>query len=397
MKFEFVRAFVFVMLLFLGLPRNVDAAANLPQSNVEHFHSVAVSYPPPPSDVQTQPTPEQIADFAWKYFVALNWPNSAQSRGQPDLTRKIMDPGPRVWETFKNSDQIFLRRGSDPGLWDSLQSQGKQLHLTSKATHEEMLLLHINQAVGAPLTDQHGNLVFYEKGCNRISYDFIRMHHYYDASNQSTLGPIQFPFGSLEFKAAWRLMTPGDLTNRYYCTSAKVFPPNSPPRVVTVGLVGFHITVKTPNAPQWIWATFEQVDNVPPTKDGVSSSFNNPSHLGDSNIETPPGTPTQVARTLVHLPSAVVQLNADWQKRLAGSHWQYYQLVGTQHPKEPHNPANYIGDPEPTLLANTVLETYIQSTSSCMACHSTAHSKSSRTDATTDFSFLLIDASSSKN
>ena len=31
----------------------------------------------------------------------------------------------------------------------------------------------------------------------------------------------------------------------------------------TMGLVGLHIVSKTPARPQWIWSTFEQVDNVP--------------------------------------------------------------------------------------------------------------------------------------
>ena len=33
---------------------------------------------------------------------------------------------------------------------------------------------------------------------------------------------------------------------------------------MTVGLVGLHIVQRTPSRPQWIWSTFEQVDNVPP-------------------------------------------------------------------------------------------------------------------------------------
>jgi hypothetical protein len=31
-----------------------------------------------------------------------------------------------------------------------------------------------------------------------------------------------------------------------------------------MGLVGLHIAQKTARAPQWIWSTFEQIDNVPP-------------------------------------------------------------------------------------------------------------------------------------
>ena len=33
-----------------------------------------------------------------------------------------------------------------------------------------------------------------------------------------------------------------------------------------MGMVGIHIVQKTPFAPQWIWSTFEQIDNVSPIK-----------------------------------------------------------------------------------------------------------------------------------
>jgi len=31
-----------------------------------------------------------------------------------------------------------------------------------------------------------------------------------------------------------------------------------------IALVGLHIMIKTHYRPQWLWSTFEQVDNVPP-------------------------------------------------------------------------------------------------------------------------------------
>ena len=43
-----------------------------------------------------------------------------------------------------------------------------------------------------------------------------------------------------------------------------------------VGLVGLHIVQKTKSRPQWIWSTFEQVDNVPPAQAGAAAfAFNN--------------------------------------------------------------------------------------------------------------------------
>ena len=52
-----------------------------------------------------------------------------------------------------------------------------------------------------------------------------------------------------------------------------------------VALVGLHIAIKTTDRPQWIWSTFEQVDNVPPASEdepdardaGVPYSYYDPS------------------------------------------------------------------------------------------------------------------------
>jgi len=77
-----------------------------------------------------------------------------------------------------------------------------------------------------------------------------------------------FDTGSTEIKAAWRLLTARDtpaIRARYYVVNgAQVF--NVGTRKCEkqdIALVGFHIVTKTPDRPQWIWSTFEQVDNVP--------------------------------------------------------------------------------------------------------------------------------------
>src|SRR6516162_7532452 len=48
------------------------------------------------------PFPE-FDNFAWRAFVALNWPSLTDPlhRGVPDRAKALGDPGPRVWETFK--------------------------------------------------------------------------------------------------------------------------------------------------------------------------------------------------------------------------------------------------------------------------------------------------------
>ena len=352
------------------------SAASNPQPPIPNLS------PYPPQDIPLPANASEVNDFAWKLFVAMNWPELPGQKGIPDESKRIGDPGITVWRSFKTSGELFQPDGRDPGPWN-FGDPNPLIHLdqNAKATRRELELSEVKQAIGGPLTDQHGNLTYYEKAANVISYDFIRQNKLYNMEGQTRYGPIVFPFGALEVKVAWRIMTGGDNQNRYY-TMPAVVRANGGDKNVTVGLVGLHIITKTPNAPEWIWSTFEQIDNVPgapPAGAAVSWSYNKPGSSTAPNKETKPGTPTQVERYNKDLPGAV---NARWQQALGGTPWQYYQLIGAQYP---------IKNPQPDLLANVVMETYIQPRSSCIDCHSTAKSL---TKENADFSFLLLDAAS---
>lgn len=58
--------------------------------------------------------------FAWQEFIALNWAASSAMRGQPDKNvpaSQFGDPNdqqPTVWETYKESDEVFLADAKDP-------------------------------------------------------------------------------------------------------------------------------------------------------------------------------------------------------------------------------------------------------------------------------------------
>ncbi len=153
---------------------------------------------------------------------------------------------------------------------------------------------------------------------------------------------------------------------------------------MTVGLVGMHIGHKSASSPQWIWSTFEQVDNL--DVDSVAHPNLNPSFV-DTNCpgcavnQLPqkvngvyPRIPTQAWRA-IPIPGDKVALNAQAQAALKkmGSVWQYYQLIDTQWPTEPGTaPSAWDGGlpdaitnkpgghPTPTFLTNITMETYFQ-------------------------------------
>lgn len=387
-----------------------------------------------PLDLPPNPTQSDADIFAWKTFVALNRPALPGRRGVPDPGRKIGEPGPVVWETWKSPDEIFYPDGRQPPGWEQYGGEVPPacrqtgtpgpaagdliLSSTSKAPDgiaNDALRL-AKQAVGGTLTDQNRNLVRYEIRMNRTIFEDIVVKGYYNAEQQDKARSIQFPTEVMEIKAAWREITDRDgaeIRKRFYRRIALIYTPASdgnPASCVKreVGLIGLHITHKTPSRPQWIWATFEQVDNVPPFESApppgrqLPYSFNNPGCLPQMcppNRSTekngkPSGIPTQVTR-VVNVGEDARKINPVWQQLLArevkDSPFQYYQLVDVQWPQAPaQRPA---GNPTPGLVANTSMETYVPE-SSCINCHFTARTLSGRLSS--DYSFMLTQAHAPK-
>jgi hypothetical protein len=270
-----------------------------------------------------------------------------------------------------------------------------------------------NQAFSYPLIDQSLNYAVYEVRFNQSQYDFIRgvdadqSTWLYFVKNLAGKEPIQMPAssppstqGAIMLKAAWKILGPKDNPNRFYSVSSLVLDPETNKCTTQqVGLIGFHIAQKLKDFPQWIWSTFEQVDNVP-GQSGGPYSFNN----GTDNPQTiggyanrPPAMapqlqpvsqrkPVQVTR-FNPIPDSTAGLNPTWQKVLNGTVWQYYQLVMTQWPSNPTvfktredggiYPQDAGGAFPANGVTNTVMETYFQSQNdaagaggnSCMSCH----------------------------
>jgi CubicO group peptidase (beta-lactamase class C family) len=281
------------------------------------------------------------------------------------------------------------------------------------------------------LTDQSGQLVRYEIRVDRDSFDYIVGNGFYNGSTQDAL-PAAFnfptgadggPLGAIEIKAAWKVLGPKDDAKRFFTEEVTivdtrvdiatgrparqgVFPTcnlagEGPCCKRTMGLVGFHIAHKVKGRPQWVWSTFEQVDNAPiqgATPDPKAHySFNDPTCTGcieNGNphlMNAPMTTPVQVARTTrVDIPLLPKDVNDQWHQIVRGSVWENYVLVSTQWPAAPQGAVDDDHQPTPEVLSNTMMETYIQNgdkeTASCLKCHSFA---SGLNGCPGDFSFLL--------
>lgn len=350
--------------------------------------------------------------YSWQLFIALNWPMLAGQRGQPDCNRPLGSPGPTVWQSYKDVNEIFLPNGQNPGPWNSPMSARSLGLINIAALKNTSVVQSVDQAVGGWLIDQRGNPTYYALAANEVSYDYIVQNRFYDETVVSQARNIAFPTQATEIKAAWRVLTPQDNAARYLTTRAQVAQFDSQGQATgttvtaTLGLVGLHIIVKAPGYPQWVWSTFEQVDNVPGGSGSaspysyydasapasrVNQSPCNWQQKGENLICVPkPGTTFQTPDPLTRvtpIASDTAQVNAQYQQNVQQSVLRYYQLVTTQRPLMPDNPGNPLGQPTPALSANVTMESYIQPNSSCMNCHSMATAVNSPYKS--DFSYLF--------
>jgi hypothetical protein len=413
--------------------------------------------PDMPFDVAHLPTPDlkDWNDFAWESFVAANWPVAPGHRGEPDKASKIGaklpdgSPVPVLWMTSKGVPDVFLPFGAEPSSdWPS-QAPTKAceavpgydaktsyvLGMTSKTNAGATTA--INQAefpgsgqVVGPVIDQNAQYLRYDIRMSESEFQYLLNERYYNAGVQIAAVqavpttfvdppkgtekyvqalPEYARYGTVEYKASWRLLDPkSDIVSRYFTAKAFVVEPDGDchgPHLM--GLTGLHIIRLTPTTgATWVWSTFEQVDNltkppVPPRPDGrpvaatLSNGTTNPAGYNYTpppvvpGQKLPPGKPVDVSR-VTPIQDASKPVTSEYQKALAGTVWANYELVGVQAPVNPRIDGKTVTDNKgkggcfvagtdhdagaayqltDCYLANVSMETYVQSTS-CATCHS---------------------------
>ncbi|MBV8140656.1 MAG: hypothetical protein JOZ60_01255 [Verrucomicrobia bacterium] len=411
-----------ICLLSAGLVPGADLARPTPRITYEMPDEV---------DAPVDPDADELAafdDYSWRAFIAIDWPAKLGIRGVPDETKKIgdfSDPGGKVvWGTWKADYDLFQPEGTEPTEWFSFDGFTPCPGLPFAGSGHTMVLgsfsgfRDFNQAgsggLGSPLIAQNHTYIRFEVRLNQVEFDFIRNRQLYRKTLLPAAGgpKLRFPDNSVAVKAAWRVIKSDELPaaqGRYYMVDAMVLDPVSGKcKMQKMGLVGLHIVQKTPKRPQWVWSSFEQIDNVPepgttPTN-GRHYSFNDPSRtqspdpstaprpISRSNLPADNPRPMQVIRSK-KIAGSTRKTNADYQALLRGTVWENYQLVLTQWPKFPQPeeengapfPGQFTGPDPMTNIANTTMETFFQKSAatSCMACHDVARRKG------TDFVWFL--------
>ena len=374
---------------------------------------------------------------AWQMFLATNWPTN--DNGQPDKSLTDQDAPHWTLPEWQESAQVYRVDGKRPQACKA-PANALAAALAQPATEPAPLLKglavfakpqvansrfalslanisavgnisfldlnkggEIDQAFAGPLIDQKGNFVHYSIVLDPHEFKYVCDTGIYNINGQIKLteqgvSTLSFPIGNdkedwsgaTELKFAWKILSDDEKASKRFFTMEATLPPGEIPGTnkVTVGLVGMHIGHKSVTSPQWIWATFEQVDNLvgdPLAHPAIKPSFYNPSCETcvpnfDPSVTKNTKTPVQVMRA-VPIPGDKLRLNGEAQAVLSqlGSVWQYYELIDTQWPTNPAAPPAAIdgpdaisnksgGNPTPVFLTNITMETYFQ-TGVQLACN----------------------------
>lgn len=327
--------------LLLLLTSCVTEQQTAVHTNATATPAATASPVPTPCDFTQVPVAER-GNCAWQLFVQLNSPTTGTS--------------PTNWEqSYRPTETVYLPNGCPPPPWGqtppppaAVLEQAKSLPKFVQGSQVWHYLNPVNkfQVNGLVLKDKWNQAVLYQLLMNQSTFDYIVQRGFYNVEGQEQAAtenkPADFPANAFELKTSWIWIGTDQakfdaLNGKYYIVQAyyeNVV--NGQPQGIVTGyaaLSGMHIINK--QQPDWVWMTFENVNN--PT-------------FTQAKLELP-------------IPDYAVQSNKTYQQQLQaqGSVFANYQLDGVQ-----------MSFNDPTLLANSNIESAFQKESSCMTCHSLA-------------------------
>ncbi|WP_437291951.1 hypothetical protein [Sorangium sp. So ce406] len=343
----------------------------------------------------------QLDAFGWQTFIALNWPVE-QHGDNLRLAPSLAGPGEPRWYTWNTTDEVFTKGA--PLKWHSISDQTFEYSLRISEKNPEQRIW-----------DQHGRPVQFEIMMNRTAYENIMDNELYTAEGQSkTIGTNLFGWGKADngtwgatvIKLAWKQLDEQDQAGRFFRRTVKAQSGGAKPRLF--GLVGMHIAYKVSFLGDWVWSTFEHIDNVD-DKDEPTCAAPAPQPLAqplfyDKECEPevcpendpasknpkqgPDGWATQIVRKVpIRGETAAFncKVRALLHKSAPQSPAQYYKLVAAQAAVSvEEGKEQYV----PSFAMNTVLETYEQTSGGgCAQCHRKAPIKRKHEGAYVDVEF----------
>ncbi|PIQ25324.1 hypothetical protein COW36_19655 [bacterium (Candidatus Blackallbacteria) CG17_big_fil_post_rev_8_21_14_2_50_48_46] len=186
-------------------------------------------------------------NWAWQTFL---FSTKADSQNRPDFIH------------YPALEQVFQIAAGDTGPTDLPLLNGGVKQAGDHA---------------AVLVDQNRNPVVYSIHTNAVFAEFVRSHDLYNWQKMlktpeqgGISSELEFPPGSVEYKAAWRILEPGEIAPDYFTMRARIpvlknkgksVDTTAQTREVTVALLSLHVVGVVEDHPEFIWATFEHADS----------------------------------------------------------------------------------------------------------------------------------------
>ncbi|MFZ0267617.1 hypothetical protein [Caulobacter sp.] len=255
-------------------------------------------------------TLDQAAAFAWQEFIALNWPAKIQTgavgdRDTPAADCLFGDPAcvtrPLTWQTFRGKAEIFTAGATQP--YDQIPTYADLYNETINAcnggappaqaawvnldetTEITLAAMYAGVGVATPSPDNSApQLIRFMAKANRAEFDYVQKIgavngpsralrtatiNYFKTQGDPPPGGTQYvslPNNTIEIKAGWRMLNPAkEDASRFHTTKVRYYEGTGSTlcyNEAVWGLVSLHIIQKTPSAPYFIYATFEQADNI---------------------------------------------------------------------------------------------------------------------------------------
>ena len=357
-----------------------------------------------PHDVPLGASEEDIANFAWNQFFALNWKSSwgedtNRFTADQNWTPNMSTPNLAVWETYAHRTEL---RPAD-GIMKSIETGKPSYTFTEskKITNNDILqsskywnVLDEDNEIGSAylFANKDESEVLYMAKTNLAEYNYLKTNFNDTTDLQTAITNTKSVFGKLsksemcdskeingetivclpcgdiaspnkqdegaiEIKLAFKKLSKVDIVDRFITKEVVTFKKGTNGNIIakvdTLGLIGMHIIHKTKNHPTFIYASFEQVDvrnnNMQTIGidtviiDGVPTLNVDPHRLNPVIERSIPETIRKVNENALAL---IKYQNPN-------SKWQYYQLIGTQSTpvnyKDRNNHSNY-------FMANYVIE-----------------------------------------
>ncbi len=364
-----------------------------------------------PHDLPIGASEEDIANFAWNEFFALNWEaawtEASPNRFEPNKswTANKVTPTLAVWETYAHRTELrpangmiskSLETGSpnytfaksdsisnkallnNSKYWNVLDEDneiGSAYLFANKNKSEVLYMAKTNLTEYNYLKTYYANSLSLTNATNKTKTLFGKLNKAQMCASDSltTKGYVCLPCGddgsenegAIEIKLAFKKLDSTDIASRFITKKVVVFKKGHNyngeilASVETLGLIGMHIIHKTKNYPTFIYASFEQVD----------VRNNNMQTIGIDTVEVnsndyvdvdPHRLNPVIERTI---PETIRTVNANAKALIKDlnpdSKWQYYQLIGAQARPTDYKNRN---DDSNYFMANYVIESDLKLT-----------------------------------